>query len=217
MSGGARLQEPGFRQPVFAIARGRGTGSTRRRLQEQGFGVFVMPAVGRKVRAERGEIDDADFRRVELGQQPAAHPGRRKLRRPLHSLSDRMFHELERHGNGNVEDFPLMRGIAFDIGIFRIDLELLRRACHENAGTRNDQRPERLQFGIRQRADGMERLHRRQDLEGITARMMQQRCAGNGKIGDHPPFQHVAEIDDAVRDEAPALSARLTTLSSVTS
>ncbi len=115
-----------------------------------------------------------------------------------------MLHEIERDGNRNVEDFPLMRGIAFDIGIFRIDLELLRRACHENAGTRDDQRPERLQFGIRQRADGMERLHRRQDLEGITARMMQQRCAGNGKIGDHPPFQHVAEIDDAVRDEAPA-------------
>ncbi len=63
----------------------------------------------------------------------------------------------------------------------------------------------------------MERLHRRQDMEGVSVRVMQQRCAGNGKIGDHPSFQHVAEIDDTVGMRRPLLFARLTTLSSVTS
>jgi len=95
-----------------------------------------------------------------------------------------------------------MRGIVDHIGIVGIDGELLFAAGYENAGTCDNQRPERAQFVFCQRADFMKGLDRRKYEERVAIGVMQQGSAGDGEVGNQPARNQVAEINHSIGDIA---------------
>ncbi|OWK26258.1 hypothetical protein AJ87_02640 [Rhizobium yanglingense] len=207
----------GARKPVFAVA-GRGDARLiRRACQKPPVHFRIQPVSGRKMRALNAEVEIGDVCKIDLRQKrvPAGHIDRR------HVGADRVkncrLHQFEGNGHGRVEDLPFKFQIVADVVVFRVDRNLLFAARDENDGARDNQRPERLQFLVRQRIDLVIGLDRRQDVEGIAIGLMQQRGAGNGKVATSQPRMTSPKSMTPSGIGRPCASIRQTTLSPVTS
>ena len=156
--------------------------------------------------AFRGGVEDVrggrqgqrvDRRGIERRDQ---HPGERGGRLGEAEFSaDDGRHHVDGNRGRRFEHPRLVAGLLGEVGVVRVEGDLLGPADDEHRGAQHQQRPQHVDLGRTQWPDRVKGPDAGQDRRRGGPGVPQHRGQCDGQLGDGPRVREVAEVDDAVR------------------